>query len=69
MSEKLKVALYIIAGIVGAILLFCLIVVIGCSVNGLTFGEQICQWFGGNSDAVKEAGEVAEVIAHNVPLA
>ena len=69
MSDKLKIALYIIAGVVGAMLLFCLIVVIGCSINGLPFGEQVCQWFGGKPNAVQDAEEIAKVIAHNIPLA
>lgn len=46
MSEKTKTILSIILGIIGAVLLFCLIVCISCAVNGLTFGEQICSWFG-----------------------
>ena len=68
MSDKLKIALYIIAGVVGAILLFCLIVVIACSVNGLTFGQQVCEWFAGKSSATQNAEEIAKVIAFK-PLA
>ncbi len=68
MSDKLKIALYIIAGVVGAILLFCLIVVIACSVNGLTFGQQVCEWFTGKSGATQDAEEIAKVIAFK-PLA
>lgn len=66
MSDKLKLTIGIIAGIVSAILLFCLIVVIGCSVNGLTFGEQVCQWFGGSSSTAETADEVVEAIANNL---
>ena len=69
MNEKLKIALWIILGIVGAIAIFSLIVVIGCSVNGLTFGEQVCQWFGGNAGTIADSAEqVAEAIAET-PIA
>ena len=64
MSENLKIILWIIVGIVGAIALFSLIVVIGCSVNGLTFAEQICEWFGGSSQAVVDSvKETSEIVA------
>lgn len=49
-----KLALGIILGIIGAIALFCIIVGIGCSVNGLTFGEQIVEWFGTSAPVVDE---------------
>ena len=49
MSDKLKITLGIIGGILVAVALFCLVVIIGCSVNGLTFGEQICDWFSGGA--------------------
>ncbi|MBQ4558653.1 MAG: hypothetical protein IJA61_04695 [Clostridia bacterium] len=69
MNEKLKIALWIILGIVGAIAIFSLIVVIGCSVNGLTFGEQVCEWFGGNAGTIADSAEqVAEAIAET-PIA
>jgi hypothetical protein len=68
MSDKLKITLGIIGGVVGAILVFCLIVVIGCSVNGLTFGQQVCQWFGGNSSTAEAVEEIADVVAET-PLA
>jgi len=63
MNEKLKITLWVILGIVGAIALFSLAVCIGCSVNGLTFGEQVCQWFGGNVGIITDTAEqVAEAI-------
>ena len=62
MSEKLKLTLGIIAGVIGAILLFCLVVVIGCSVNGLTFSQQIVQWFGGAPEATETIVETASSI-------
>ena len=43
MSEKLKIVLGVVIGIVCAVMLFCLIIVVACSVNGLTFSEQISE--------------------------
>ena len=69
MNEKLKITLWVILGIVGAIALFSLAVVIGCSVNGLTFGEQVCEWFGGNAGTIADSAEqVAEAITET-PIA
>ncbi len=68
MSDKLKIALWVVLGIVGAILLFCLIVCIGCAVDGLTFGEEICSWFGAGKQAV-DAGADAVIGIANHPLA
>lgn len=45
MSDKLKIAIGVAIGVLCAVLLFCEVVVIACSINGLTFGEQICSWF------------------------
>ena len=59
MSSKLKLTLGIIAGVLGAVLLFCLIVVIGCSVNGVTFSEQIVNWFGGTPKATETIVDTA----------
>ncbi len=69
MNEKLKITLWVVLGIVCAIALFSLAVVIGCSCNGLTFGEQVCEWFGGNAETIVEnAGQVAEAVAET-PIA
>lgn len=66
MSEKLKIVLWVVVGVIGAILLFSLAVAIGCSVNGLTFGEQVCEWFGGNAGTIVDSAEqVAEAITEN----
>jgi hypothetical protein len=63
MSEKLKITLWIVLGIVSAVALFSLAVCIGCSVNGLTFGEQVCEWFSGNAETIADTAEqVAEAI-------
>ena len=62
MSDKMKLTLGIIAGVLGAILLFCLVVVIGCSVNGLTFSQQIVHWFGGAPKATETIVETASSV-------
>lgn len=67
MSEKAKVILGVVLGVIGAILLFCLIVCIGCSVNGLTFGEQVCDWFT-KKPVIDAVEEVAEAVS-NTPIA
>lgn len=63
MTDKLKIVIGVAIGLAVTVILFCLIIVIGCSVNGLTFGEQVCQWFGGKSSNIEEAGAVARNIA------
>ena len=69
MSDKLKITLGIIGGVLVAVLLFCLVVVIGCSVNGLTFGEQICEWFGGNAKTIADATETVAEAVTETPIA
>lgn len=64
-----KLILGIILGLIGAVAIFCITVGIGCAVNGLTFGEQICEWFGTNAPVIEEAVEqVAETITET-PIA
>ena len=68
MSNKAKIILSVVLGIIGAILVFCLIVCIGCAVNGLTFGEQICSWFSSSKPAIDTGKEIAEAVS-NTPMA
>lgn len=68
MSDKAKIILSVVLGIIGAILVFCLIVCIACSINGLTFGEQICNWFSANKEAVDTGKEIADSVS-NIPKA
>ena len=63
MSGKSKLTLGIIAGIVSAIIIFCLVVVIGCSVNGLTFSQQIVEWFGGTQKTTETIVDTASSIS------
>ncbi len=64
MSDKAKITLSVVLGIIGAILVFCLIVCIACSINGLTFGEQICNWFSANKEAVDTGKEIADAVSN-----
>ena len=61
MNEKLKAVLWVVVGVVATIVLFSLIVAIGCAVNGLTFGEQICSWFGKNAEAIEQVATTAKI--------
>ena len=51
----------VLVGIVATIVLFSLIVAIGCAVNGLTFGEQICSWFGKNAETIEQVATTAKI--------
>lgn len=69
MSETTRYILGIITGVVATIALFCLAIAIGCAVNGVTFGQQICEWFGGCTPTIKDtAKEVVDTVSQ-VPLA
>lgn len=58
-----KLILGIILGLIGAVAIFCVTVGVGCAVNGLTFGEQIVEWFGSSAPVIEEAVEqVADTI-------
>ena len=61
MNEKLKAVLWVVVGIVATIVLFSLIVAIGCAANGLTFGEQICSWFGKNAETIEQVATTAKI--------
>ena len=60
--RKSKLALGIVIGVLGAVAVFCIAVGIGCAVNGLTFGEQIVEWFGSSSVVEETAEQVIETI-------
>ena len=63
MYGKGKLILGILLGVLGAVAIFCTVVGIGCAVNGLTFGEQICEWFGSNAPVIEDVVEqVADAV-------
>lgn len=37
---------WVMLGVVSAVAIACLVVGIGCAVNGVTFAQQITNWFG-----------------------
>ncbi len=41
----LKRLFYILIGMILAVTVFCIVVGIGCAVNGVTFNQQIIDWF------------------------
>ena len=63
MPETLKNIILVIAGAVGIILIIGLIVAIGCAVNGVTFGEQICLWFGNHKEVIEQIADTTAQIA------
>lgn len=62
MPEALKNTLLVIAGAVGVLLIIGLIVAIGCAVNGVTFGEQICNWFGSHKATIEQIADTTAKI-------
>ena len=69
MSDTTRYILGILTGIVCTIAIFCLVVAIGCAVNGVTFGQQICQWFGSCAPIIQEGAEQVVETVSQVPLA
>ena len=64
-----KLFLGVLIGAVAVVAILCLVVAIACSINGLSFGEQIVQWFGNSAPAIGETTEqVVETIVQN-PIA
>lgn len=44
----------VLLGMAVAVGIFCITVGIGCAVNGVTFGQQIANWFGSNAQTVEK---------------
>ena len=59
--EIFKNIMLVLLGMICAVAIFCVTVGIGCAVNGVTFGQQIVDWFGQTAPVVEE---VAENTAH-----
>lgn len=59
----------VLLGMAVAVGIFCITVGIGCAVNGVTFGQQIANWFGSNSSTVeKVTEEIVETTAMIKPI-
>ena len=56
-----KLVVGILIGIVVAVGIACLTIAIGCAVNGVSFGQQIVDWFGTNTKATGDA--IQEVVS------
>ena len=54
---NVKLIIGIILGIIATVVVFCAVVGVGCAVNGLTFGEQIVEWFGTSAPVVEDVVE------------
>jgi len=52
--EKKSLFIGILIGIVSLIAIFTITVAIACSVNGITFMEQVVRWFAPNFELVKK---------------
>ena len=56
-----KLVLGIVIGIVAAVCIGLLTVAVGCAVNGVSFGQQIVDWFGTSTKATGDA--IQEVVS------
>lgn len=60
--ETIQKILYVLLGIACAVALFCIVVGIGCAINGVTFGQQIVNWFGTSAPVVDEVVETVTML-------
>ena len=63
--EIFKNIMLVLLGMVCAVAIFCITVGIGCAVNGITFGQQIIDWFG-SAKTIVDTG--TETIAMMKPI-
>ncbi len=54
-----KNVMFVVLGVLLAVGIYCLTVAIGCAVNGISFQQQIVEWFG-------PAREVTEKVVNEV---
>lgn len=52
--EIFKNIMFVLLGIIIAVVLFCAVVGIASAVNDLSFGQQIVEWFGTTKEVVEE---------------
>ena len=52
--EIFKNIMFVLLGIIIAVVLFCAVVGIASAVNDLSFGQQIVEWFGTTKEVVDE---------------
>lgn len=63
--EVFKNIMLVLLGMLIAVAIFCLVVGVGCAVHGVTFGQQIVDWFGKTAAA---ADDVAQTTAMITPI-
>ena len=68
MTTKMKIILAVAISVVAVVLTFCLIVSIGCAVNGLTFPEQISSWFGSGVPSKEIVDEVVDTVTDPIAM-
>lgn len=56
-KEICKGILWVLVGIILAVGITCLVICIGAAVNGVSFAQQIVNWFGPKAKEVKEVAE------------
>lgn len=52
--EIFKNIMFVLLGIIIAVVLFCAVVGIASAVNDFSFGQQIVEWFGTTKEVVEE---------------
>ena len=61
--EIFKNIMLVLLGMLLAVGIFCVTVAIGCAVNGISFGQQISQWFGEVAPAIEKTVETTAHIS------
>lgn len=52
----------VLLGMICAVAIFCITVGIGCAVNGVTFGQQIVDWFSTAKPTIDTGAEALAMI-------
>lgn len=60
--EVFKNIMLVLLGMLIAVAIFCMVVGIGCAVHGVTFGQQIADWFGKTATATEDIAQTAAMI-------
>lgn len=58
--DRFKIIMLVLLGVAVAVGVFCLATTISCSVNGITFSEQIVEWFTTSTPVIEEVVEIVE---------
>lgn len=66
--STLQKIMFVLLGVIGAVAIFCVVVGIGCACNGVTFGQQIADWFGSAKPVVDDVADKVVETALNIRL-